>query len=121
MSPRISSVSNALADRKRTRLNSNHRDLHSFPTRRSSDLQFPQASEVGANQRSVLDKWRNRHEPADFQRLERARRSEENTSELQSPRSTLFPYTTLFRSPVPAGVGSRGEPAQCPRQMAEPP
>src|SRR3970040_2146591 len=25
-------------------------------------------------------------------------RSEEHTSELQSPRSTLFPYTTLFRS-----------------------
>src|ERR1044072_8814126 len=27
-----------------------------------------------------------------------AGRSEEHTSELQSPRSTLFPYTTLFRS-----------------------
>src|ERR1017187_3544594 len=26
------------ADRKSTRLNSSHRDLHSFPTRRSSDL-----------------------------------------------------------------------------------
>src|ERR1017187_5110020 len=30
--------------------------------------------------------------------LARAHRSEEPTSELQSPRSTLFPYTTLFRS-----------------------
>src|ERR1017187_8871235 len=29
-------------------------------------------------------------------------RSEEHTSELQSPRSTLFPYTTLFRSRSPA-------------------
>src|ERR1017187_7129713 len=28
----------------------------------------------------------------------RTTRSEEHTSELQSPRSTLFPYTTLFRS-----------------------
>src|SRR5476651_911780 len=27
-----------------------------------------------------------------------AHRSEEHTSELQSPKSTLFPYTTLFRS-----------------------
>src|ERR1044072_2200214 len=31
------------------------------------------------------------------------RRSEEHTSELPSPRSTLFPYTTLFRSIVPPG------------------
>src|ERR1017187_9047699 len=31
-------------------------------------------------------------------------RSEEHTSELQSPISTLFPYTTLFRSGGGAGV-----------------
>src|ERR1017187_5719158 len=33
-------------------------------------------------------------------------RSEEHTSELQSPRSTLFPYTTLFRSD---GIGGRAQ------------
>src|SRR5437870_2742792 len=50
-----------------------------------------------------------------------ASRSEEHTSELQSrghlvcrlllrppPRSTLFPYTTLFRSPLPGAAAGPG-------------
>jgi len=48
-------------DRKSTRLNSSHgyisyavhRDLHSFPTRRSSDLVTPQKSDVTITQQPV--------------------------------------------------------------------
>src|SRR3712207_9531126 len=36
------------------------------------------------------------------------------------PRSTLFPYTTLFRSPPPHG-GDREERQQQDRRLAEPP
>src|SRR5687768_6200390 len=141
-------------DRKSTRLNSshgyisyavfclyvNHRDLHSFPTRRSSDLHLlrrrarPGCQPGRGRERRLADD----HDPAQPRagrtggdgrarppavgrggrvvpgdRLGRRRRSEEHTSELQSrlhlvcrlllirqpPRSTLFPYTTLFRSP----------------------
>src|ERR1041385_6209082 len=35
-------------------------------------------------------------------------RSEEDTSEPQSPRSPLFPYTTLFRSPSALGTDGPG-------------
>src|SRR5437867_12326467 len=49
-----------------------HRDLHSFPTRRSSDL-FEETLEV------LLGAWTNERFAY------RGRRSEEHTSELQSP------------------------------------
>src|SRR3989344_4434451 len=85
-----------------------HRDLHSFPTRRSSDLEIILTGRLTQSKtfREIIEK-----------RI--ANRSEEQTSELQShvnlvcrlllffffistirrpPRSTLFPYTTLFRS-----------------------
>src|ERR1035438_6282549 len=111
----------ATIDRKSTRLNSshlgisyavfclkfaNHPDLHSFPTRRSSDLDTPSFDPyfLGiTNEGNIV-----------FQICDASNdRSEEHTSELQSlrhlvcrllleirqpPRSTLFPYTTLFRS-----------------------
>src|SRR2546422_2366344 len=32
------------------------------------------------------------------------------------PRSTLFPYTTLFRSPAPSGHGASAAPARWPRR-----
>src|SRR5947209_15489168 len=31
-----------------------------------------------------------------------------------APRSTLFPYTTLFRSCLPAGIDSAGDPGRLP-------
>src|SRR5690606_41528662 len=70
-----------------------HRDLHSFPTRRSSDLQFPSAPETACE--SGPYRWLSRARPA----ARRSRsggapaapagcawnsRSEEHTSELQS-------------------------------------
>src|SRR3970040_669278 len=85
-------------DRKSTRLNSSHRDLHSFPTRRSSDLvRLGRGREHGDAVDEAVDRA---PFPAHHVRhgLPVERRSEEHTSELQSPRSTLFPYTTLFRS-----------------------
>src|SRR5690242_14369857 len=140
-------------DRKSTRLNSSHmsisyavfcfscdhRDLHSFPTRRSSDLceraascqkagsceQVPGSSRFAATARvpltagewyaaDVLRETARRRATRSRQHSGRRyrARSEEHTSELQShvnlvcrlllllrpPRSTLFPYTTLFRS-----------------------
>src|SRR6202011_2199602 len=87
-------------DRKSTRLNSSHRCIHSFPTRRSSDLwlaipgflrmakPLPGLSRAGSRRNCGTS---SRH--SGF-------RSEEHTSELQSPMYTLFPYTTLFRSLV---------------------
>src|SRR5437899_9570351 len=54
-----------------------HRDLHSFPTRRSSDLRWP--SERSARLRGAR---RCRHSPPSAW----FRRSEEHTSELQSLR-----------------------------------
>src|SRR3970040_2201201 len=88
----------ACRDRKSTPLNSSHRDLPSYPTRRSSDLGLIVIDfidmENSRNQRDVENRLR------DSLRYDRARvqRSEEHTSELQPPRSPLLPYTTLFRS-----------------------
>src|SRR5437588_477202 len=133
-------------DRKSTRLNSSHTvisyavhpDLHSFPTRRSSDLVFVNGNRIAAftapseANRTVpavlMDRLHSaaKLQPTEVTRLvlsgnlqpsaddnpplplENAKRSEEHTSELQShsdlvcrpPRSTLFPYTTLFRSRI---------------------
>src|SRR5438876_4281540 len=59
-----------------------HRDLHSFPTRRSSDLAHARVH--GGNLRGVL----HRELPngrADLRRITVQNRSEEHTSELQSP------------------------------------
>src|SRR5438094_5399661 len=53
-----------------------HRDLHSFPTRRSSDLA------LGVENAFALDLGRMRGQYRDD---ERVARSEEHTSELQSP------------------------------------
>src|SRR5688572_2593371 len=136
--------SRGAGDRKSTRLNSSHsqisyavhRDLHSFPTRRSSDLSTRRCGKRGrtsawptpATARSTRCAWRKatatgrarsrririRSRPAWGSQfllprtlsVARRWRSEEHTSELQSqsnlvcrpPGSTLFPYTTLFRS-----------------------
>src|SRR6202451_4323328 len=86
-------------DRKSTRLNSSHRDLLSSPTRRSSDLRMKvrvwhaiMAKREKSDERQLREKPSPRCGAC-------CQRSEEHTSELQSPRSTLFPYTTLFRSP----------------------
>src|SRR6266542_6460145 len=35
------------------------------------------------------------------------------------PRSTLFPYTTLFRSPAPGTAPARGDPAPCRRRPGD--
>src|SRR5688572_1542891 len=160
-------------DRKSTRLNSSHsqisyavfpRDLHSFPTRRSSDLaRHGRARRRGAvrrgaagdgvRSRAVLgaadadgriagagtagkpDQKAHALSAGAFHRHHLVGRSEEHTSELQSqsnlvcrlpPRSTLFPYTTLFRS-CPAwscssarccpawGCWGRRSQSRCPR------
>src|SRR5947207_2621128 len=153
-------------DRKSTRLNSSHTvisyavhpHLHSFPTRRSSDLRT--SPEIGAVLAVIplFFAWRSLFSyffllplfafaavarmPLGDLVVERARRfgaltifaaprrsrSEEHTSELQShsdlvcrpPTPTLFPYTTLFRSPHQSGDRSRprGHPAVL--RVAEP-
>src|SRR6202162_5232577 len=88
-------------DRKRNSLDSNHQDLHSFPTRRSSDL-ADQSEELGETANGALELRRSVAAAADLPaRLGQRTRSEEEQSRLQSPRSTLFPYTTLFRSGRP--------------------
>src|SRR5689334_14789164 len=138
-----------------------HRDLHSFPTRRSSDLHRPDPVRAG-----LACEAEPRLERADLVAPVARARSEEHTSELQSqfhlvcrlplenknpagwraigrpcenarspdwrcgpaasartpgaterglffllvrrpPRSTLFPYTTLFRSPSPRSGARR--------------
>src|SRR4030042_1110569 len=104
----VSLISTSLnkTDRKSTRLNSSHRDLHSFPTRRSSDLH-------GKLQYGLPLDGLNRP-PIDGRavdgiahlNLPQQDRSEEHTSELQSPRPPLFPYTTLFRSSWQAPIWS---------------
>src|SRR6202171_1821699 len=98
-----------IRDRKSTRLNSSHRALHSFPTRRSSDLGIAIARHkvlafmISAAMMSVAGTFYGQYV------LVLDPRSEEHTSELQSPSSTLFPYTTLFRSRhrdcAPQGAG----------------
>src|SRR5690348_4461785 len=130
-----------------------HRDLHSFPTRRSSDLvaqprvQRPDQKRERKTRREAEREHRRRlarrerglEKLPTLRSLSGCHRSEEHTSELQSPvhlvcrlllekktkkyhvsqssllpycffistilrppRSTLFPYTTLFRSRRPA-------------------
>src|SRR5688572_2059835 len=157
-------------DRKSTRLNSSHsqisyavfclkyrahRDLHSFPTRRSSDLADAHGMTIVADRARADDDGvgafaQHVHQAtvvltperktlaavavdpaihADGHVNDDVARSEEHTSELQSqsnlvcrllleiprpPRSTLFPYTTLFRSSGCAWDDHRGGP--CPRR-----
>src|SRR3989304_424314 len=88
----------SVEDRKSTRLNSSHRVLPSFPPRRSSDLD----GICGCRNRSRRPRnlaAERVPQPVDepFEPTV-GRRSEEHTSELQSPSSPLFPSTTLFRS-----------------------
>src|ERR1035441_7714109 len=83
-----------------------HRDLLSFPTRRSSDLYFNLSySQRGSTQQPCF---------CIFESTERFQRLDRKSTSLHSrhlcishavfllirrpPRSTLFPYTTLFRS-----------------------
>src|SRR6202451_1596666 len=85
-------------DRKSTRLNSSHRNLPSFPTRRSSDLLVTLLLPPGEAFVEVAVAEGRIHAQLLHPLHDRHSRSEEHTSELQSPESTLFPYTTLFRS-----------------------
>src|SRR5437762_11122297 len=55
-----------------------HRDLHSFPTRRSSDLRDGHAASAAGGRRG-------RRRAAQRSAVPRIARSEEHTSELQSP------------------------------------
>src|SRR5690348_1530945 len=132
-----------------------HPDPPSFPTRRSSDLppghhcvaphrrrRAPQRQEplvhpdverhrrgrarwiLGQEQRDRLGEVADRR----VRVFEEPLRSEEHTSELQSPvhlvcrlllvprppRSTLLPYTTLFRSPTRPPLRRAAPPAACP-------
>src|SRR5438034_8279879 len=63
-----------------------HRDLHSFPTRRSSDLGRPDGRSRSTPRRSDLDPGSAATATATrpSRRKSRAARSEEHTSELQS-------------------------------------
>src|SRR6201989_3347570 len=118
-------------DRKSTRLNSSHVDLPSFPTRRSPDLSRKQSefnSQAASSSRALAAIVKPQQNVRDSRP---AGRSEEHTSELQSRRSPLFPYTTLSRSePETKRVqfpgrqqqqgagGDREAPAECSRQQA---
>src|SRR5438034_8073192 len=68
-------------------LSADHRDLHSFPTRRSSDLAPINPGAAAASARPAGRTPRRRHGSASDGAsvpCNRARRSEEHTSELQS-------------------------------------
>src|ERR687893_247258 len=84
-----------------------HRDLHSFPTRRSSDL-----SAGAMNQRSSSSGFVTAaHSSASDAAMSRVRSRAVEIGRAHAwtpvtPRSTLFPYTTLFRS-----LCRRDEPA----------
>src|ERR1044072_8068869 len=80
-----------------------HRDLHSFPTRRSSDLESRLAYisfaipavkgvEFGSGFAAAKMFWSEHNDE-----IGRA-----HVWTPVTPRSTLFPYTTLFRSGIPA-------------------
>src|SRR3990172_3694229 len=84
-------------DRK-THLNSSHRDLPSSPTRRSSDLHQADVARPNDGDAGHGTLARTLRESTTIEAARFTSRSED-TSELQSPRSPLFPYTTLFRSP----------------------
>src|SRR6202451_2231172 len=102
----------ARSDRKSTRLNSSHRDLHSFPTRHSADLRTNWYRHNMRHDRRSYDRLGTQDRHARTGAQQSSFRSEEHTSELQSPRSTLFPYTTLCRSEdqlVPAQYETRQE------------
>src|ERR1044072_5259551 len=76
-----------------------HRDLPSFPTRRSSDLGLHDTEEAFARGRIVARRaLQGLDEPS-----ERGKRRAQEIGRAHvwtafTPRSTLFPYTTLFRS-----------------------
>src|SRR5688500_14383286 len=145
---------------------SHHLDLPSFPTRRSSDLLGARQLRHVAHELGGLKQHRTRVAVVGQQQVDHRRelqlaqvtgavgeRSEEHTSELQSPcnlvcrlllekkkdsanpsacfvgvvhvvrsvsrffpppGSTLFPYTTLFRSPRGAAAATRGARARWP-------
>src|SRR4026209_603789 len=78
------------------------RDLHSFPTRRSSDLPghlvvlMPNSISDTDMGHTLLSAFRD-YAPDAWKRKDR----KSGSAGMPSPRSTLFPYTTLFRSPGP--------------------
>src|ERR1035441_2257336 len=85
-------------DRKSTRLNSSHLGISFSPTRRSSDLMIADASynhRLGASLHVEVRFLTGAHAAEEVRDMQR---SEEHTSELQSLRHLLFPYSTLFRS-----------------------
>src|SRR5215204_3547336 len=84
-----------------------HRDLHSFPTRRSSDLKCHVESDLVPMLEAIGHGFGGAVDPNIA--LVDAVRFEIGRAHVCTPvtqRSTLFPYTTLFRSQVPRRVRS---------------
>src|ERR1035437_2260992 len=82
------------------------RDLHSFPTRRSSDLEAAQVIDAGLARPQQHDAVRRGLVAWPGGRL--GKRNQIGRAQVRTPvtpRSTLFPYTTLFRSR--SGAGNR--------------
>src|SRR4026208_832737 len=75
------------------------RDLHSFPTRRSSDL-YSAALPWNTAHGMARRQERLSSDKSSFRAYQWIARSDRKSGSagMPSPRSTLFPYTTLFRS-----------------------
>src|SRR3990172_2122203 len=90
-------------------------EIYTLPLHDALPISAPSGDELNGHTRLLLSRSPRSHTNIDI-------RSEEHTSELQSrlhlvcpllflmirrpPRSTLFPYTTLFRSPLPQATNS---------------
>src|SRR5690606_41529042 len=87
-----------------------HRDLHSFPTRRSSDLDPPRKLRLGTDHPEPQQRTDQCHDRryAHLRRLYRRCRSEEHTSELQS-RENLVCRLLLEKKKVCASVIYAGD------------
>src|SRR5688572_30994879 len=94
-----------VADRIDLYATSAHRDLHSFPTRRSSDLPTSATSTPPEPSSSIMTSRRTfwtvmEPEPSSRMRSEPSTRSEEHTSELQS-QSNLVCRLLLEKKKLP--------------------
>src|SRR5206468_6049519 len=99
----------------------NHRQLHSFPTRRSSDLQSPPPSRgTSRTTRSGIHGPSSRPSRRSSPSASEKKRSEEHTSELQSRSDLVCRLLLEKKNSTSFSSRAAAEPGPSPRALSHP-